>query len=191
MAQTALRTGGLALLALLVSGCTMSSLRPAPATTASVASVDAPEAASEEAGDDEALSMVSAFAAPNVPAAVEAAAPSSELDGLIAKYSSQYSVPERLVRRVIVRESRYNAAARNGAYWGLMQISHGTASTMGYRGNANGLLDAETNLRYAVKYLAGAYLVAQGNEDQAVRFYARGYYYDAKRMGLLKETGLR
>src|SRR5690606_2930948 len=27
--------------------------------------------------------------------------------------------------------------------------------------------------------------------DQAVRLYARGYYYDAKRKGLLEETGLR
>ena len=38
--------------------------------------------------------------------------------------------------------------------------------------------------------LAGAYLVGKGNPDQAVRFYASGYYYDAKRMGLLDEVGL-
>jgi soluble lytic murein transglycosylase-like protein len=62
---------------------------------------------------------------------------------------------------------------------------------MGYRGPASGLLDAETNLKYAVKYLRGAYITAEGNEDRAVRFYASGYYYDAKRKGLLRETGLR
>ncbi len=61
---------------------------------------------------------------------------------------------------------------------------------MGYKGNAKGLLDAETNLKYAVRYLSGAYKVAGGDEGQAVRFYARGYYYDAKRKGLLQETGL-
>ena len=62
---------------------------------------------------------------------------------------------------------------------------------MGYRGGAEGLLDAETNLKYAGKYLRGAYITARGNEDQAMRFYASGYYYDAKRAGLLEEVGLR
>ena len=71
-----------------------------------------------------------------------------------------------------------------------MQIKHATARGMGYDGNAKGLLDAETNLKYAVKYLRGAWLVAQGDSDRAVRFYASGYYYDAKRMGMLEETGL-
>ena len=112
------------------------------------------------------------------------------LDDLITKYSVAYDVPERLVRRVVHRESRFNPGARNGPYWGLMQISHPTARGMGYKGNAKGLLDAETNLKYAVRYLSGAYKVADGDESQAVRFYARGYYYDAKRKGLLQETGL-
>lgn len=48
-----------------------------------------------------------------------------------------------------------------------------------------GLFDAETNLKYAVKYLRGAWLVADSNRDNAVRLYARGYYYDAKRKGML------
>lgn len=113
------------------------------------------------------------------------------MDQLILKYSTAYNVPERLIRRIIVRESNYNAAARNGPYWGLMQIRHDTARGMGYTGNASGLLEAETNLHYAVKYLAGAYVTAGGNEDQALRYYASGYYYDAKRKGLLEEAGLR
>lgn len=112
------------------------------------------------------------------------------LDDLISKYAVAYEVPESLVRRVVHRESRFNPEARNGAYWGLMQISHPTARGMGYAGTAKGLLDAETNLKYAVRYLSGAYKVADGDENQAVRFYARGYYYDAKRKGLLRETGL-
>ncbi|APX69755.1 lytic transglycosylase domain-containing protein [Brucella sp. 458] len=113
-----------------------------------------------------------------------------DLDALITKYSVAYDVPERLVRRVVHRESRFNPGARNGPYWGLMQISHPTARGMGYTGSAKGLLDAETNLKYAVRYLSGAYKVAGGDESQAVRYYARGYYYDAKRKGLLQETGL-
>ena len=72
-----------------------------------------------------------------------------------------------------------------------MQIRYNTAKAMGYNGSADGLFDAETNIKYAVKYLAGAYIVGGRNEDQAMRYYSRGYYYAAKRQGLLEETGLR
>ena len=113
------------------------------------------------------------------------------LDSLISRYAAIHGVPESLVRRVVSRESGYNPKARNGPYMGLMQISYATAKSMGYKGSPTGLLDAEINLRYAVKYLKGAYVTAGGNTDQAMRFYARGYYYDAKRKGLLKQTGLR
>ena len=33
----------------------------------------------------------------------------------------------------------------------MMQISYPTARSMGYKGEPEGLLDAETNLKYAVK----------------------------------------
>jgi soluble lytic murein transglycosylase-like protein len=110
---------------------------------------------------------------------------------LIERYSTQYQVPVDLVQRVVIRESRHVPTARNGPYYGLMQIHPQTARTMGYGGRPEGLLDAETNLRYGVKYLRGAWLVADGDRDEAVGWYARGYYYEAKRMGLLEETGLR
>lgn len=116
---------------------------------------------------------------------------SPKVEKLISKYSLAYNVPERLVRRVVKRESNGNPVAKNGPYLGLMQITHPTAKGMGYAGEPRGLLDAETNLRYAVKYLAGAYKVSGGNEAQAVQLYARGYYYNAKAKGLLEETGLR
>lgn len=118
------------------------------------------------------------------------AARSPELDQLITRYAEFYQVPVELVRRVAKRESTFNPKARNGRYLGLMQISHATARGMGYRGGAAGLFDAETNLKYAVRYLRGAYLVAKGNHSVADRLYQRGYYYDAKRAGLLDETGL-
>ncbi|MBS9720999.1 lytic transglycosylase domain-containing protein [Tianweitania sp. BSSL-BM11] len=119
------------------------------------------------------------------------AARSPELDTLIERYAHLYEVPVSLVRRVVKRESTFNPKARNGPYWGLMQIRHDTAKGMGYQGSATGLLNAETNLTYAVKYLKGAYVTARGDHDQAVRFYSRGYYYDAKKRGLLEEAGLK
>jgi len=112
------------------------------------------------------------------------------VDALIAKYARHYDIPEELVRRVVKRESNFNPKAYSRGHWGLMQIKHQTAKGMGYRGPASGLLDAETNLIWAVKYLRGAYLVAGGDQRKADRLYQSGYYYHAKRAGLLDETGL-
>ncbi len=106
------------------------------------------------------------------------------LDSLIARHAAAYNVPEDLVRRVIKRESGGRAHVISKGNYGLMQIRLGTARGMGYRGTAAGLLDADTNMTYAVKYLAGAYKVAGGNHTQAVRYYAAGYYYAAKRKGM-------
>jgi soluble lytic murein transglycosylase-like protein len=106
------------------------------------------------------------------------------LDALIARHAAANSLPEALVRRVITRESRGNARVVSRGNYGLMQIKLATARSMGYRGDAAGLLDADTNMTYAVKYLAGAYRVAGGNPDRAVHYYASGYYYAAKRRGM-------
>ncbi len=114
-----------------------------------------------------------------------------QMQRLVSRYADLYDMPESLIHRVIRRESGYNPGARNGPYYGLMQILPQTAATMGYRGSPSGLLDAETNLKYAGKYLRGAWLVSRGSQDRAVMWYAKGYYYEAKRMGLLEETGLR
>src|SRR6266849_6420803 len=100
----------------------------------------------------------------------------------LATIAQANGVPEALVHRVIVRESRYqpHLIGRGGTI-GLMQIKLATARGLGYTGTAEGLRDPNTNLTYAVKYLAGAYRAANGNHDRAVSYYASGYYYAAKR----------
>lgn len=115
----------------------------------------------------------------------------TNLNQLIAKYAALYDVPEHLVHHVVRRESNYNPTAVHRGNWGLMQIRYNTAKGMGYDGSPSGLLDAETNLKYAVKYLRGAWLVAEKDAKKADWLYRTGYYYQAKRMGLLDETGLR
>lgn len=117
------------------------------------------------------------------------AAEKSYVSKLIQKYAKIYEIPESLIHRVVHRESRYNPKAYNRAgYFGLMQIKYNTAKSMGYEGPASGLLDAETNIKYAAKYLRGAWMTAdsraENKEVNAVQLYARGYYYDAKRKGL-------
>ena len=109
---------------------------------------------------------------------------SSNLDALIARHAAANNLPEDLVRRVIKRESGGNPRVISAGNYGLMQIKLPTARSMGYTGTAAGLLDADTNMTYAVKYLAGAYRVADGNTNRAVHYYAAGYYYAAKNKGM-------
>ena len=113
-----------------------------------------------------------------------------ELRALIEAAAAENDVPVDLVQRVVIRESTHRPEARNGPYWGLMQILPQTARSMGFRGQPADLLDAETNLKYAVRYLRGAWLVSGGDMDAAVMWYARGYYFEAKRLGLIEETGV-
>jgi soluble lytic murein transglycosylase-like protein len=105
------------------------------------------------------------------------------LDGMAAAQASANGVPVSLVNRVIKRESGGNPRAVSRGNYGLMQIRLGTARAMGFSGSAAELLDSQVNMTYAVRYLAGAYRAAGGNENRAVALYASGYYYQAKAQG--------
>jgi soluble lytic murein transglycosylase-like protein len=102
---------------------------------------------------------------------------------MAAAQASASGVPASLIDRVIRRESGGNARAVHAGNYGLMQIKLSTARAMGYTGSAAGLLDPQTNMTYAVRYLAGAYRAAGGDESRAVALYSRGYYYQAKAQG--------
>ncbi|ASY63716.1 Soluble lytic murein transglycosylase-related regulatory protein [Sinorhizobium sojae CCBAU 05684] len=114
-----------------------------------------------------------------------------ELDRLIEHYAELNGLPVELVHRVVKRESNYNPRAYSKGNYGLMQIRYNTAKGLGYNGPADGLFDAETNLKYATRYLRGAWMVADNQHDGAVRLYASGYYYHAKRKGMLDQLGMR
>ena len=126
------------------------------------------------------LAVMAALPFPEV-----ARAQHAEYDALVATHARANGVPEALVHRVIVRESGYRPGlvGRGGAI-GMMQIKLATARGLGYTGDAAGLRDPNTNLTYAVKYLAGAYRAAKGDYDRAVHYFAAGYYYVAKRQRL-------
>lgn len=120
-----------------------------------------------------------------------ASAQRANYEQMVASHAAANGVPAELVHRVIVRESRYNPRAVSKGNYGMMQIKLATARGLGYTGTAQGLLDPDTNLTYAVKYLAGAYRVAGGNHNRAVSYYAGGYYYAAKRQGLTPRQQIR
>lgn len=124
-----------------------------------------------------AAAVAAAFATAQTAHAGEA-----EYAAMAASAARANGVPEALVHRVIMRESRYqpHLVGRGGTI-GLMQIKLATARGLGYTGDAAGLRDPQTNLTYGVKYLAGAYHAANGDHARAVSYYAGGYYYVAKR----------
>ena len=98
------------------------------------------------------------------------------IEVLIVQHAKMHSLPEALVRLVIRRESNFNPRAVYRGNYGLMQIRLGTARSLGYRGEADGLLDPATNMTYAMPYLAGAYRAAHGDEARTLVLYSRGYH---------------
>jgi soluble lytic murein transglycosylase-like protein len=125
------------------------------------------------------------------PAAPAARSPypwDASMDAAIARHAAANGVPMELARRVVKRESSGNPRAVSQGNYGLMQIRLGTAQAMGYRGNAQGLLDPEVNMTYAMRYLAGAHRAAGGNHDRAIALYARGYFFEAKAQGFSPYT---
>jgi len=125
---------------------------------------------------------IAVLAAAGLMMAQTANAGEAEYAEMVAAHARANGVPEALVHRVIMRESRYQPGlVGRGGTIGLMQIKLATARGVGYTGDAAGLRDPNTNLTYAVKYLAGAYHAANGDHARAVRYFAGGYYYAAKR----------
>ncbi len=116
-----------------------------------------------------------------LPFSQSASARDAQYDALVATHAKANNLPEALVHRMILRESGYRPGLVSQGNIGLMQIKLGTARGLGYTGTAEGLRDPETNLTWAVKYLAGAYRAANGDHKRAMHYYASGYYAVAKR----------
>ena len=95
---------------------------------------------------------------------------------LASRYAKEYGVPFALVDAVMRVESRYKRGAFSGVAVGLMQIRPGTARDIGYTGTVFGLYSPEVNIKYGVKYLAGAYQRARGEICGTIMRYHSGYY---------------
>jgi soluble lytic murein transglycosylase-like protein len=107
--------------------------------------------------------------------ALAAPAGSEGIKAIVARHAAANGVPFSLADAVVRVESRYNPRASNAGNYGLMQIRHQTARGMGYSGSAGGLLDAETNARYGMKYLAMAYKMAGGDTCRTIMKYQSGH----------------
>jgi transglycosylase-like protein with SLT domain len=131
-----------------------------------------------EVGDDDTMTRAIACCVLALTALLRPAAADDRaaLDALIEQHATANGLPVALVRQVIRRESNFNPRAVYRGNYGLMQIRLGTARALGYRGDADGLLDPATNMTYAVPYLAGAYRAANGDEARTLVLYASGYH---------------
>ena len=126
------------------------------------------ESAAETAGETAKLPRTKAAAL------TDAGKPAEPVRSLIAQHAAANNVPFGLADAVIKVESRYNPGARNGVNLGLGQINLRTARGLGYGGGAGGLLNANTNLTYSIKYLAQAYRLAGGDTCGAIMRYQNG-----------------
>jgi soluble lytic murein transglycosylase-like protein len=129
------------------------------------------QAATPAAKDASESKAATRSAAKNAPATHDAP---SGLKASIARHAAAHGVPVALAQAVIKVESRFNPRASNAGNYGLMQIRHQTARGVGYTGSAAGLLDAETNLRYGMAYLAQAYRAAGGETCGTIMRYQSG-----------------
>jgi soluble lytic murein transglycosylase-like protein len=100
---------------------------------------------------------------------------------LIVKYAKEYDVPVELAQAVVRIESNFDPDALGSAgEVGLMQIKPATARMMGYTGTKKELFDPETNIKYGMKYLAGAHELGGGETCGTILKYNAGHA--AKRM---------
>ena len=133
---------------------------------------------SENDRQDDILRKTLILAALSGIAVTAAAAPAfsspESLRPLIARHAAANNVPAALADAIVRIESRYNPGARNRANLGLTQISYATARSLGYSGSASGLMDADTNLKYGMKYLGQAYRLAGGDACGTVMRYQSG-----------------
>jgi len=100
----------------------------------------------------------------------------ADLAVLIENKAVQHGVPLELANAVVRVESNYDPRLTGrGATMGLMQIKHGTARGMGFKGSARDLLEPATNLEWGMRYLAGARKLAKGDLCGTVLRYQYGH----------------
>lgn len=105
-----------------------------------------------------------------------AAAGSTKYSTIISSYASSYGVPIALAHAVVRVESNYRAdmTGRAGEV-GLMQIKYSTAQGLGYTGTRQALYNPDTNIRWGMKYLAGAHKLGNGTTCGTILRYNAGH----------------
>jgi hypothetical protein len=113
--------------------------------------------------------------------AAACAGPGSEADreafrALAACEARAKDLPAEFALAVMEIESFYDPEARGGdGEVGLMQVMPATARLMGFSGTLDDLAEPRTNISLGVRYLAGAFRLAQGDLCTTVMKYRAGH----------------
>ncbi len=95
---------------------------------------------------------------------------------IVRRAAEARGLPPEVAEAVAFVETGFDPSAVGGVgEIGLMQIRPATAEMLGHRGGALDLFDPETNARYAVRYLAGAWKLANGDLCRALMKYRAGH----------------
>ncbi len=99
-----------------------------------------------------------------------------DIGRLIEQAARAEGIPVTLAHAVVRVESNYNPRVRGrSGEIGLMQIKPSTARAMGFSGSASALYDPATNLRWGMRYLAGARELAGGDICGTILRYNAGH----------------
>jgi soluble lytic murein transglycosylase-like protein len=99
-----------------------------------------------------------------------------DLGAIVDRHAKAHGLPADFARAVVKVESTWNPQLTGAAgEVGLMQIKHETAQYMGFSGTRDQLYEPETNIRYGMKYLAGAWKLGGGDICQTVLRYQAGH----------------
>jgi soluble lytic murein transglycosylase-like protein len=104
------------------------------------------------------------------------AADNVSLSAIVDREAAMHGIPVALARAVVKVESQWNPKETGSVgEVGLMQIKHSTARLLGFSGSRTELYDPRTNVRWGMKYLAGAYKLAGGNVCKTALKYQGGH----------------
>ena len=95
---------------------------------------------------------------------------------LVRREAKEQGLPPDIADAVAYVESSYNPKAVGAVgEVGLMQIRPQTAAMLGYKGDEAALFEPETNVRYSVAYLAGAWRRTDGDVCRTLMKYRAGH----------------
>jgi soluble lytic murein transglycosylase-like protein len=101
---------------------------------------------------------------------------STKYSTIINSYAVSYGVPVALANAVVRVESNYQPNMTGSAgEIGLMQIKLETARGLGYTGSREALYNPDTNIRWGMKYLAGAHKLGNGTTCGTILRYNAGH----------------
>ncbi|MBB3934347.1 lytic transglycosylase domain-containing protein [Aureimonas phyllosphaerae] len=100
---------------------------------------------------------------------------------IIAREAKANDIPVELAHAIVSVESNYKVEVTGRAgEIGLMQIKPATARDMGFEGDSSDLYNPAVNIKYGMKYLAGAERRGGGTLCGTILKYNAGHY--SKRM---------